>query len=63
MYSGYNEWAETNNIIVLYPYVKPLPNINPNGCWDWWGYTNEYYATKNGEQIRFIYNIITAFMI
>jgi len=63
MYSGYNEWAETNNIIVLYPYVKPLPDINPNGCWDWWGYTNEYYATKNGEQIRFIYNIINSFMI
>lgn len=31
--SGYNEWAESNNIIVLYPYAKKskeLP-LNPNG--------------------------------
>lgn len=32
-HAGYNEWAESNNIIILYPYVKPsqaLPT-NPNG--------------------------------
>src|SRR3546814_9119102 len=42
--TGYNEWAETNNIVVLYPYAKPDAMIgNPNGCWDWWGYTNRNY--------------------
>lgn len=32
-HSGYNDWAEANNIIVLYPYVTPskLTPLNPNG--------------------------------
>lgn len=33
VHAGYNEWAETNNIIVLYPYAKishSMPS-NPNG--------------------------------
>ena len=25
---------------------------NPNGCWDWWGYTGQNYATKEAVQIR-----------
>ena len=28
--------------------------MNPNGCWDWWGYTGENYATRDGAQIRVI---------
>jgi hypothetical protein len=57
--SGFNEWAEDNKIIVLYPYIKPtkIP-ANPNGCWDWWGYINEYYGLKSGVQIRFIESLI-----
>ena len=23
-----------------------------DGCWDWWGYTGEDYAIKDGVQIR-----------
>ena len=51
--AGYNRWAESNRLIVLYPQVKAswLP-FNPRGCWDWWGYTGSAYATKDGEQIR-----------
>jgi poly(3-hydroxybutyrate) depolymerase len=40
--TGYNELADTNNIIVLYPQAKrskPVP-LNPQGCWDWWGYSS-----------------------
>jgi hypothetical protein len=25
---------------------------NPRGCWDWWGYTGQDYATRQGAQIR-----------
>jgi hypothetical protein len=25
---------------------------NPNGCWDWWGYTGAPYHTRNGAQMR-----------
>ena len=53
--AGYNRWADTNRLIVLYPqavarYVWWV--WNPRGCWDWWGYTNSRYATKEGPQIR-----------
>ncbi|MDD0852951.1 hypothetical protein HBN50_07580 [Halobacteriovorax sp. GB3] len=50
--SGYNQWAESNDIIILYPsasrsYMVPL---NPMGCFDWWGYTGPNYANKRGVQ-------------
>jgi poly(3-hydroxybutyrate) depolymerase len=39
--TGYNELADANRIIVLYPQLKRssfLP-ANPMGCWDFWGYS------------------------
>jgi hypothetical protein len=30
------------------PSFQPL---NPNGCWDWWGYTGDTYATQAGPQM------------
>ncbi|MBL8473376.1 MAG: hypothetical protein KF778_03610 [Rhodocyclaceae bacterium] len=58
---GYNEWADQNSIIVLYPQTtNSLPTfwspMNPMGCWDWWGYNDLFdsdgrYATKAGLQI------------
>jgi len=31
--AGYNSWADSNNIIVLYPQVIKASNpFNPNGC-------------------------------
>ena len=36
--------------------------VNPNNCWNWWGYLNDYfggtYATKYGVQMRGIYKMI-----
>jgi len=54
--AGYNEWAETNKLIVLYPQVDSsrIAPLNPMGCWDWWGYTDENYATKAGPQIAVV---------
>jgi poly(3-hydroxybutyrate) depolymerase len=51
--SGLNEWAESNRLLVLYPQVasSKLAPMNPNGCWDWWGYTTEDYATQSGPQV------------
>ncbi|AFQ49976.1 poly(3-hydroxybutyrate) depolymerase [Burkholderia cepacia] len=36
---GYNEIADTNRLIVLYPQVGKSA-VNPLGCWDFWGYTS-----------------------
>ncbi len=54
--AGYNEWAEANRLLVLYPQVasSKLAPLNPMGCWDWWGYTEDSYATKAGPQIKVI---------
>jgi poly(3-hydroxybutyrate) depolymerase len=48
--AGYNNWAATNNIIVLYPQLVATPR-NPDGCWDWWGYDTAYYYTKKAPQM------------
>jgi len=48
--AGYNEVGELNNIIILYPQAISSAGSNPNGCWDWWGYTIPKYATKGANQ-------------
>lgn len=50
-HAGYDRWAERNNIVVLFPQAVSIPLRNPNGCWDWWGYTNRHYADRQGVQI------------
>jgi hypothetical protein len=52
--AGYNRWADTNRLIVLYPQATARYwwVYNPRGCWDWWGYTGPRYATKEAPQIR-----------
>lgn len=46
--TGYNRWADTNGIIVLYPQTSRAAT---NGCWDWWGYDSSRYAEKAGPQM------------
>jgi len=60
-HAGYNYWAESNNIIVLYPQTAPT-TMNPDECWDWWGYTNEAYATQSGVQMAAIRGMIRHFI-
>jgi len=57
--TGYNGWAEANNIFILYPQAtsSSISPSNPNGCWDWWGYINGNYANKNGPQVKMIKNM------
>ena len=59
--AGYNNWADSNNILVLYPQVNisgfpphPMSPSNLGGCWDWLGYTGPDYATKAGPQMKAI---------
>ena len=48
--SGFANWADANRIVVLFPQVSPS-TINPQACWDWWGYTGRDYLTRTGPQI------------
>jgi poly(3-hydroxybutyrate) depolymerase len=56
--AGFNEWAETNKMVILYPAVALSPK-NPNGCWDWYGYTGPDYAVKTAAQMKVIIEMIT----
>ncbi|TGD99894.1 poly(3-hydroxybutyrate) depolymerase [Methylobacterium nonmethylotrophicum] len=64
--TGYNEIAETNDIIVLYPQAEGSDGgalQNPDGCWDWWGYSsptprNPDYYSQNAIQIRAIHRML-----
>jgi hypothetical protein len=51
--AGYNPWADTNNIIVLYPQTT-TGGANFEGCWDWYGYDSAAYATKTGPQMAMV---------
>lgn len=69
---GMNEWADSNNILVLYPqartvltadFPRPRPtdlsNINPEGCWNWWGYGyDNRFLFKDGKQVAAIWAMI-----
>lgn len=48
--SGFARWADTNRFVILFPQTATTP-INPQGCWDWWGYTGRDYLTKSAPQI------------
>ena len=57
--TGYNSWADSNKILVLYPQVnKSQKPLNPQGCWDWWGYTGMNYAKKSGPQMAAIQSMV-----
>ena len=60
--AGYNRWAESNRLVVLYPQTTPRYGwhwaglwprwiFNPKACWDWWGYESADYATRQGPQV------------
>ncbi|MDB5936206.1 MAG: Polyhydroxybutyrate depolymerase [Massilia sp.] len=68
-HAGYNEWADTNRFIVLYPQTitRHGPGfrpwrfsfvLNPLGCWDWWGYDSANYYRKDGPQMRAVMKMI-----
>ncbi|MDP2609370.1 MULTISPECIES: poly(3-hydroxybutyrate) depolymerase [unclassified Oceanobacter] len=63
--TGYNQMADSNRLIVLYPQVNvsDFAPLNPLGCWDYWGYSSEDlidadFYSKKAPQIQAIYAMI-----
>jgi len=54
--TGYNRWADTNDMVVLYPQTSTQAT---NSCWDWWGYDNANYAKKSGPQMAAVRAMVT----
>jgi poly(3-hydroxybutyrate) depolymerase len=59
-HAGYDEWADTNHIVVLYPQTIASPSTNPNACWDFWGYDSADYAKKSAPQMAMVRAMIDA---
>ena len=55
--AGFAEVADSNRLVILFPQVK-ASTINPDGCWDWWGYTGLDYLSKNALQIAAIWAMV-----
>jgi hypothetical protein len=54
--SGYLPWAAANDIVLAFPQVEKsmVAPMNPHGCWDWWGYTGDDYANRQGAQMKVV---------
>jgi poly(3-hydroxybutyrate) depolymerase len=50
LHAGYDEWADTNHLVVLYPQTIASA-ANPYACWDWWGYDSAQFETKSAPQM------------
>jgi hypothetical protein len=48
---GFARWADTNQIVVLFPQVA-VTSTNRQACWDWWGYTGDAFLTRSAPQIK-----------
>ena len=57
--AGFEAWADTNRIVVLFPQVAADAFVNPLGCWDWWGYTGFAYLTRDAPQIAAVHAMVT----
>jgi poly(3-hydroxybutyrate) depolymerase len=56
---GYNAWADANGIVMLYPQVnKGVIPLNPEGCWDWWGYTGVNFQVQSGAEMAAVHAMI-----
>jgi len=55
-----NEYADTNRLVILYPQAIGTGMGNPNGCWDWWGYTTSNYAKRGAPQMATIMSMAAA---
>lgn len=67
--AGYNRWAASNRLIILYPQTTSRSGLafgstkwvlNPKACWDWWGYTGDNYPTRDGIQLQAVRGMINA---
>jgi len=60
--AGYNRWAGANRIVVLYPQAAPsrVAPFNPQGCWDWWGYSGADYVARTGAQLAAVRRMLEA---
>ena len=59
--AGFNRWADVYDVAVLYPQTRAsFAPLNPQACWDWWGYSGADYDSRQGVQLRWLLNAVRA---
>jgi poly(3-hydroxybutyrate) depolymerase len=59
--AGFNRWADAYGVAVLYPQTRAsMAPLNPQACWDWWGYSGADYDTRRGVQLRWLVRAVEA---
>lgn len=59
--AGFNRWADVYDVVILYPQTRAsFAPLNPQACWDWWGYSGGNYDTRQGVQPRWVVNAVKA---
>jgi len=67
--TGYTKWADTNNIVLIFPQAVPTNTIgngilfpNGNGCYDWIGWYGDNFDQHGGKQVTAVRSMITRLM-
>ena len=59
--AGFNRWADVYDVVVLYPQTRAsTAPMNPQACWDWWGYSGDNYDSRQGVQLRWLVDAVKA---
>ncbi|MBS0589644.1 MAG: hypothetical protein JSR65_03280 [Proteobacteria bacterium] len=62
--AGFNRWADAYDVAVIYPQTRSsLMPLNPQACWDWWGYSGADYDTRNGVQQQWLHRLLRALAV
>ncbi|MBS0376008.1 MAG: polyhydroxybutyrate depolymerase [Proteobacteria bacterium] len=60
--SGYDRYADRHELVVLFPQARRslfLP-LNPEGCWDWWGYSSADYLGRDAPELAAVRAMVRA---
>jgi hypothetical protein len=55
--SGFNEWGESNGIVIIYPQAASSSTLTGKACWDGGGRSDKYYDTKIGIHVKALFEI------
>jgi poly(3-hydroxybutyrate) depolymerase len=59
--AGFNRWADVYHVAILYPQTRAsFAPLNPQACWDWWGYSGSNYDTRQGVQLVWVIGVVKA---
>ena len=58
--AGFNEWAEANAIVIIYPAMSQWGRTGQSrgGCWDGYAQTGSDYGLQSGAQVSVVRNLI-----